>query len=117
MGDFFISVSELAALLDSEKPPLLFNVRKPEAYADSGWVIPCARWRDPACVAQWANEIPFASQVVVYCVHGHEVSQGVGAALRDCGFDARVLEGGFAGWTEAGGVAVPAGDLDGGTAQ
>jgi rhodanese-related sulfurtransferase len=80
LGDFFISVSDLAALLDSRQPPLLFDVRKPEAYAESGWLIPSAR----------------------------EAPRGI---------DARVLEGGFAGWAEAGGAAVPATDLDGGTAQ
>lgn len=112
MGDFFISVSELADLLDSGQPPLLFDVRKPEAYAESGWLIPAARWRDPMCVAQWADEIPIASQVIVYCVHGHEVSQGVGTALRERGLAARVLAGGFAGWTEAGGVVAPAGGPD-----
>jgi hypothetical protein len=38
--------------------------------------------------------------VVVYCVHGHEVSQGVTSALRTAGVDAAYLEGGIAGWTE-----------------
>jgi len=38
--------------------------------------------------------------VVVYCVHGHEVSQGVTRALRTAGVDAAYLEGGIAGWTE-----------------
>ena len=108
MGDFSISVAGLANLLDSNQPPLLFDVRKPQAYMDSGWTLPSACWRDPAGVDQWAREIPEGSLVVVYCVHGHEVSQGVGTALRKRGCDARVLEGGFEAWCAARGAAVPA---------
>ncbi len=40
--------------------------------------------------------------VVAYCVHGHEVSQGVAASLRQAGIRAAYLEGGIAGWKEAG---------------
>jgi len=116
MGEFFLSVSELANLIASRRPPLVLDVRRPEAYADSGWMISGARWRDPACVSNWAAEIPRASQLVVYCVHGHEVSQGVSAALRERGLDALVLEGGFAAWIEVGGAVVPSGGRDGDTA-
>ncbi len=108
MGDFFISVTGLASLLDSNKPPLLFDVRKREAYTQSGWLLPSAHWRDHTLVDQWADEIPAGSLVVVYCVHGHEVSQGAATELRERGIDARVLESGFEGWAEAGGAAVPA---------
>lgn len=107
MGDFFISATGLKNLLDSEKPPLLFDVRKAGAYAQSGQILPGATWRDHTEVDVWAREIPPATPVVVYCVHGHEVSQGAGSALRELGVDARVLEGGFEGWREAGGVVVP----------
>ena len=41
--------------------------------------------------------------VVVYCVHGHEVSQGVCQTLRDDGYQVRFLEGGIESWTESGG--------------
>jgi hypothetical protein len=39
--------------------------------------------------------------VVVYCRHGHEVSQDVTRSLRAAGIDASYLAGGIAGWTEA----------------
>lgn len=45
--------------------------------------------------------------VVVYCVHGHEVSQGVCATLRAIGVDAAYLEGGVEGWRLAGLPIVP----------
>ena len=42
------------------------------------------------------------SRVVVYCVHGHEVSQGIAAALSEDGLDAGYLIGGIEGWSSLG---------------
>jgi hypothetical protein len=55
--------------------------------------------RDPGLVETWAATLPSASTVVVYCVHGHQVSQGVAEALRSHGLDAYYLDGGLEeGW-------------------
>ena len=63
--------------------------------------------RDPAVVQSWAKELPRASSVVVYCVHGHEISQGAAKALREFGFTARYLEGGLEeGWKATGGALI-----------
>jgi Fe-Mn family superoxide dismutase len=40
--------------------------------------------------------------VVVYCVHGHEVSRATALRLRAAGLDARFLRGGIAAWEAAG---------------
>ena len=45
--------------------------------------------------------------VVCYCVHGHEVSQGAAAAIRDLGIDARYLKGGIEDWKTASGRLAP----------
>ena len=37
----------------------------------------------------------------MYCAFGHEISQGLTAALRALGVDARHLEGGIAAWRDA----------------
>jgi hypothetical protein len=60
--------------------------------------------REPDEAGAWAKSLPAASAVVVYCVHGHEVSQGAAAALQETGIAARYLEGGLAGWKEAEGA-------------
>jgi hypothetical protein len=50
-------------------------------------------------VGVWAATLPAASNVVVYCVHGHEVSRNTAAALAAAGLEARYLEGGLEeGW-------------------
>ena len=54
--------------------------------------------RDPEQVEAWARSLPAASSVVVYCVHGHEVSQQAAAVLAATGVDARYLDGGLEGW-------------------
>jgi hypothetical protein len=55
--------------------------------------------RDPEAIQNW-QELPAGRAVVVYCVHGHEVSQGAASALRSAGIDARYLEYGIARWAE-----------------
>jgi hypothetical protein len=53
-------------------------------------------------VERWGGDLPRGRPVVVYCVHGHEVSQGAAAALAAIGVEARYLEGGIAAWRESG---------------
>ena len=59
--------------------------------------------RKPEEASAWAPTLPRAGSVVVYCVHGHEVSQNVAKELNAAGVATRFLEGGIAAWKEAGG--------------
>ena len=102
MGGFFVSVDELNRLVGTGSPPTVIDVRKPAAFEADTTILPTARWRDPAEVDRWRAELEPAAPVVLYCVHGHEVSQVAAAALRRHGHDARVLDGGIEAWREAG---------------
>jgi rhodanese-related sulfurtransferase len=102
--DASITASELKSALAGAEPPLVIDVRRPPAFRSETDMIAGALRRDPAVVPSWAKELPRASSVVVYCVHGHEVSQGAAKALRELGFAARYLEGGLdEGWKASGG--------------
>jgi rhodanese-related sulfurtransferase len=102
--DAFITASQLKSALASGRPPLLIDVRRPPAFRAAPDMAAGALRRDPGQVAAWAKALPRAASIVVYCVHGHEVSQGVARALRDCGITASYLEGGLAeGWRASGG--------------
>ena len=91
-------------LLDA--PPLaLIDVRKVPARQASGQMIAGSVQCLHDQVDHWGPKITGA--VVVYCVHGHEVSQGVCAALSAIGVDAVYLEGGIEGWRLAGLPVVP----------
>jgi rhodanese-related sulfurtransferase len=103
--DVSISPQELQSQLAGSQPPLLIDVRRTPAYRGASAMIDGALRRDPATLAAWSRTLPRARSVVVYCVHGHEVSQNAAQALRDAGLNARFLDGGIEeGWIGNGGA-------------
>ncbi|MDA1117412.1 MAG: chromate resistance protein [Proteobacteria bacterium] len=101
--DASIAPAALRQTLRSDQRPLVIDVRKAPAYLAAPDMMRGALRRDPARVAEWSASLPAASGVVVYCVHGHEVSQGAAQALRAAGIDAAYVEGGIENWRSAGG--------------
>jgi len=105
--DASITATQLKSALAGRQPPLLIDVRRPPAFRAAPEMASGALRRDPAAVSTWAKALPRAASVVTYCVHGHEVSQGVAKTLRESGIAARYLEGGLEqGWKAAGGELV-----------
>jgi rhodanese-related sulfurtransferase len=93
-----ISAVSLRQSLASGRPPLVIDVRKGPAFLGAPDLIRGALRRDPQRLAEWSKTLPGEADVVVYCVHGHEVSQGAAKAL-----GARYLEGGIEAWRQSGG--------------
>src|SRR5712671_641521 len=103
--DAHLSSNELSSVLTDGRPPLIIDVRRKPAVRAATDMIAGALWRDPERVDEWAGELPRASRVVAYCVHGQEVSQGVAKALAGRGLSAQYLQGGIEeGWKAAGGT-------------
>jgi len=100
--DASLTPAALQQVLRSSRPPLVIDVRKAPAFLAAPDMIRGALRRDPQGVDTWGKTLPGAD-VVVYCVHGHEVSEGVAKAL-----GARFLEGGIEHW-DAERAAKPAG--------
>jgi rhodanese-related sulfurtransferase len=100
--DAGISAAELRKSLLGSTPPLVVDVRRNERFLEAKDLIRGALRRDPAGIADWSKTLPRAASVVVYCVHGHEVSQNAAKAL-----GARYLEGGIEHWREEGGELAP----------
>lgn len=98
-----ISASALAFEIAGTAPPILIDVRRQRAFLESDVMASGALRREPEGTRDWAKSLPQASSVVVYCVHGHEVSQEAAAALNDAGLAARFLEGGLEAWKGGGG--------------
>ena len=96
--------SELRSAMAGNSPPVVIDVRRRVAFLDADAMISGALRRDPEGAAEWAKALPRARPVVVYCVHGHEVSQSAAATLDQAGIAARFLEGGIAAWQAAGGA-------------
>jgi thiosulfate sulfurtransferase len=93
-----ITLAELARLREA---PLLIDVRRGPARAASGLTVTGSLRGEPGRVADWARALD-GRTVVVFCVHGHEVSRGVADRLKALGVDCRYLEGGFAAWRARG---------------
>ncbi len=93
-----ISVSELARQLALGKPLRLLDVRRAQALAASGVQIAGAEWKNPAFWLDWKDGVAHDLPIVVYCAHGHEISQGLTATLRAMGADACHLTGGISEW-------------------
>ena len=105
--DTAITPIELKQRLAAFPPPTLVDVRRQPAFDEDRVVIPGALRRLPEAVENWAAEIEPWRPVVVYCVRGHEVSQGASAALRARGHDARYVAGGLEQWRAEGNATKP----------
>lgn len=102
-----ITPEELQAQLGAFPPPTLIDVRRMAAFELAPRVIPGALRRVPDDIGGWLPGLEPWRRVVVYCVHGHEVSRNAAATLRSAGFSAHILAGGLEGWTAQGRGTVP----------
>jgi rhodanese-related sulfurtransferase len=102
--DASTTCNELQSALRGERPPLVIDVRDRDSFRSASAMIEGALWRDPERVDEWADELPRASEAVVYCIHGGDASRSVAKALRECGPRARYLHGGIEAWRSAGGA-------------
>jgi Fe-Mn family superoxide dismutase len=97
----------LAAQAPALAGALVLDVRRAGAFEQATTLLPGARWADPARVDTWAGDLPTETPVLVYCVHGHEVSRATALRLRAAGVQARYLDGGIEAWAAAGHPVVP----------
>ncbi len=81
----------------------LIDVRRKADLDTSTEAVPGATWHDPEKIAEWVKSLPRDKHVVLYCVRGGSVSNGVVDALHAEGLNACFIEGGIEGWKSAGG--------------
>ena len=96
----FISIDGLAAELQGAQPVVcsMCDESRPALCRGSKFL---AVWRNPRF--GWIGKTNFDHPtVLLYCVHGHEISQDLAATLRAMGVDALSLSGGFSAWYAAG---------------
>ena len=75
---------------------MILDVRRDEAFASSDRILPLAQRLPMEQVAAQAG--PAGSrEVIVYCVHGHEVGANAASLLCSAGWNARFLQGGIEG--------------------
>ncbi|MFI0847419.1 chromate resistance protein ChrB domain-containing protein [Mesorhizobium sp. IMUNJ 23232] len=101
-----LSPLELIPLVGTSRSPLFIDVRRPAALAASPIRIAGAIWRDHMKAGESLPPSPDRQPIVVYCAHGHNVSEIAVARLVAAGIDAAVLEGGIDAWVAAKGPTV-----------
>lgn len=101
-----ISPQQLIRLVGTDRCPLVIDVRRAPVFAASPTRIAAALWRDHMKVDEWLPRLPAGRRIVVYCAHGHNVSEIAAARLAAAGANASMLEGGIDAWIAAGGPLV-----------
>lgn len=97
-----ITPQALAARIGTSCAPRIVDVRRREVFEASATMVPGARWLDHRELDIHAAGWSVGREVVVYCAHGHALSQGAASQLRARGIAARVLDGGIDGYLESG---------------
>jgi rhodanese-related sulfurtransferase len=92
--------SDLAILAGTAKAPLLIDVRREEIFKAADKMIAGAIRRSPDDIDRWYQDLPDSRSVVVYCVHGQQVSQGVCQALENKRVGVSYLAGGISAWVD-----------------
>lgn len=97
-----IPPQELRALLESDRKPILLDVRRKADFEASPMKIGNAVWHDPEKADDWIQDVPQDRPVVVYCVKGGSVSQSIADKLQQNHPDAKFLQGGIKAWEDLG---------------
>lgn len=99
-ASYFISPNDLWNLIGTARAPQIIDVRRRDIYDAADGVLPAAIWRDIAEIEQWSASLDRNRPAVFACRLAHQMSQIPAAHLRSEGYDARVLAGGYAAWSE-----------------
>lgn len=97
-----LTPKELKALISSDRKPNIFDVRRKADFEAAPKKIAGATWLDPEKTDEWIADIPRKGPVVVYCVKGGSVSQGIADRLGKDHPDVKFLQGGIKAWVESG---------------
>lgn len=101
-----ISPRELIELIGTADCPAILDVRRRTVFEAAADMIPTARWRDHRTPFDSDSPDRKTGPVVVYCAHGHQLSQSAAALMRSAGIDARSLDGGIEAYRAAGGPSI-----------
>lgn len=100
-----ISAQDLSNLSGTSNWPTVVAATRCFKFEEEGRAIAGSVWRDHMQTEGWGSDLArLGKPVIVYCLHGHNVSQLAVARLRAQGIDARHLEGGIDAYEAVGGL-------------
>lgn len=95
-----ISTSSLYAMLGLPDAPVIVDVRNEADCSAYPRMIPGTLRRDPLRIGEWAERLPPAPLLAVYCSDGQGASRSVMETLSARAYAVRMLTGGIQGWVE-----------------
>lgn len=101
-----ISPVELKRRIGTADCPLIIDVRREAVFRAAETRIAGAIWRNHMQAGEWSARLDLNREIVVYCVHGHNVSALAAALLEAAGARIAVLEGGIEAFATANGPLV-----------
>jgi Fe-Mn family superoxide dismutase len=104
-----INPEEIWAMAEAGQNVQLVDARPAHYLSRRGDLIADAPWRDPEHMDEWLPQLSKSEPVAVFCAYGFHVACRTAKALREQGFDAKVVRGGHSGWKAAGGKVRPLG--------
>ena len=105
-----ISSEELNSLIGTPRCPVIIDVRRKPVFDAAGARIAGSLWFDVSAIEAAAPFTRENTGAVVYCAHGHNVSELAAARLRAIGESVLILEGGIDAFEAAGGLLVKKSD-------
>jgi Fe-Mn family superoxide dismutase len=103
-GDYpRMPVEELRSMMEKGEPVQVVDARPRHSVERRGEMMVGAQWRDHEKVPEWMGELRKDEPVAVFCAYGFHVAARTALALRDAGFDAKVVPGGHSAWKAVGG--------------
>jgi len=103
-GDYpRMAVEDLKAMMDAGQPVQMLDATPKHFVARRQEMMVGAQWRDHEKVAEWIGELKKDEPVAVFCAYGFHVACRTTLALREAGFDAKVVPGGRSAWKAIGG--------------
>ena len=104
-GDYpRMAVEDLKAMVDKGEPVQMVDATPRHFVERRQEMIAGAQWRDHEKVSEWIGELDKDQPVAVFCAYGFHVACRTTLALRDAGFDAKVVPGGRSAWKAVGGA-------------
>ena len=103
-GDYpRMAVEDLKDMVDKGEPVQIVDATPKHSVERRQEMIVGAEWRDHEKIPEWIGELKKDQPVAVLCAYGFHVAARTTLALREVGFDAKVVPGGRSAWKAIGG--------------
>jgi Fe-Mn family superoxide dismutase len=104
-----MAVEDLKGMVDRGEPVQIVDATPKHSVERRQEMLVGAEWRDHEKIQEWIGELKKDQPVAVFCAYGFHVAARTTLALREAGFDAKVVPGGRSAWKAIGGPTKRAG--------